>query len=312
MGDQSSSDSSSWLEAAKDTSIGKRAAKYELTDYANLRKAMALQYKGGAQDISRARTAQNQFANLMQQYAQTGGMPQVQDINNANQFANQMFAPQQTALQQAFEQQRMMANRQAGVSGRMANDPILANKLAQGQTQQQALLQSQQGAFAAQYAQQLPGQRVNAMQQYAGLREGLASQALQNRSTLLSLGSQLKGAERQWRVQTGIQHGSQSQSSGGGLGGAIGGALGGAATGLMAFNAFGGPSKTVGDFTATGGAPTIQHGAGAQQAFAGGGGGMSSGGYNGPTGGLPAFATRQAPPPPAGGAFNYNTMTYGF
>lgn len=206
----------------------------------NLRNLLNLQNRGAGRDVSRARGAQNEFATMLQQYAQQGGLPQQTDINMAQGLAGQLFNPQQMALQQSFEQQRMMANRQAGISGRMSNDPVMLNKLAQDQTRQQGLLSAQQGAYGTQLAMNLPQQRMQAMQQYVGLREGLASQALQNRQTLLSLGSQLKGQERDWRYQISNKWGNQQQTSGGGFKGAVEGVFAGASMGANMAQGFGG------------------------------------------------------------------------
>lgn len=174
-------------------------------------------------DVAAATGASRDLGSMLQQYSQSGGMPGQQDIQTANQFAGDIFAPQRTQLQQSFTQQTTDANRQSAMMGRSVDDPILQAKLRTGMMNQEAMLNSQQGAFGAQTAMAMPQQRL----QYAGMRAdvmgNLATQAFQNRAALLQTGAGIAGAERQFRLATATRQ----NESGGGLGGAIEGFMGG-------------------------------------------------------------------------------------
>jgi hypothetical protein len=124
--------------------------------------------------------ANSDLASLLQQYQQGGYMPTAQDNQTARTFAQSQFDPQRVAMNQAFQDQLVQANRSAALTGRSQNDPILRAKLAQEQTRQQAQLESQQGAFATQYAMQQPQQRL----QFAEGRANVLSQNLQQRMGL--------------------------------------------------------------------------------------------------------------------------------
>jgi len=184
----------------------------------------------GAEAIQADTQFQRQFGDFLSQMFQSGGVPTADQINQANQFAGQIFAPQRTAMQQAFQDQITQAQRLAARMGRPGTDPILLNKLAQEQTRQQAMLEAEQGAFAANFAQQLPQQQMNIGAMLSQLRGGLALQALQNRQMMLALGNQLTNSERQFRLATATRTGTnnQTQTGGGGLAGGIAGALTGA------------------------------------------------------------------------------------
>lgn len=192
----------------------------------------------GSTDVAAGYQAQQGLASLLQQQATTGG-PSAANIAQAQQYAQNIFAPQQTAMQQAFTDQNIAANRLAAKLGRAGNDPILRNKLAQEQTRQQAMLQSQQGAFAAEQAQGFQGRQLQLTEALANVRGGLASQAFQNRQNLLQMGQSLAQAERQYRLQTAGQTSTSTSSSGGGLSGAISGALAGFGQGAGAAGALG-------------------------------------------------------------------------
>lgn len=188
----------------------------------------------GQTDVTAGLTAQQDFASRISQLLGMGGT----DVAAGQAFAQQIFAPQQVAMQQAFQDQQVQANRLASRMGRAGYDPILRNKLAQEQTRQQAQLQAQQGAFAAQQSREIPQMQLQMAEQLANVRGGLASQAMQNRMAMLNLGQQLTQSERQYRLDTArrTQMQSQSGSSGGGLGGAIGGLLGGIGGGAGAIS----------------------------------------------------------------------------
>jgi hypothetical protein len=198
----------------------------------------------GASAVTAGLGATNDYASLLQSTLANGGVANASQIGQANQFASQIFAPQQTALNQQFYDQGIQSQRMAAKLGRPGNDPILANKLAQEKTRQQGMLNSQQGSFAAQYADQLPGRQLDLSSSLMNVRNGLATQAFQNRQTLLTLGQQLTNSERNYRLQSaGKTTDSQStQTSGGGLAGAISG-------GLAGFGSFAGSTANMPSFS---------------------------------------------------------------
>lgn len=214
----------------------------------------------GAQDVTNSVDATRDFAGLLDQYSQSGGMPQQGDINAASGFASQVFDPQRTALQQSFVQQNTDMERLSARLGRPVNDPILQAKLRTGFMNQEAMLNSQQGAFGAQTAMQSAGNRVNYASQRANVLGSLATQAFQNRAALLQTGAAIGEAERNFRVQTATR----TNESGGGFGGAIEGLMGGlGAAGKMfgaggAFSSMGSASSGF-DFAG----PNMTSGAGA-------------------------------------------------
>ena len=197
----------------------------------------------GEQDVRNYTGGQRDLAAMLQQYSQGGFQPGQEDITKANGLAEQMFQTQRTQQTQAFQDQLTQANRQAAMSGRGINDPILKAKLAQEQTRQGAMLNAQQGTYAAQYAQSMPGQRLDYAQQRVGVLGGLSQQAWQNQGNVFSMGSNIRGF--------------QDQNRGGGFMGGVGAVLGvagkvgqiaGSVAGAMAGNpaALGG-LKGVGD-----------------------------------------------------------------
>ncbi len=197
----------------------------------------------GAQDVTAGLDSSRSLADMLKAYSQQGGAnPNAQDISSSNQLASGMFQYQRTALGQNFDDQRVQASQQAALMGRSQNDPILRNKLAQEQTRQASLLDSQQGSWAQNYALQQPMQRLGFASQRNDVLGGLASQALANRQAMASMGAGVMGAERNFRVQTGTHYGSQTQSSGGGLQGGLMGALAGAGAGASLMTGFGGMS----------------------------------------------------------------------
>jgi hypothetical protein len=116
--------------------------------------------KAPSTDLGEYGAAAHDYAAQLGQYAQAGAMPSSSDISRANDYAASQFGAQRVAMQQAFDQQLTQANRQAALSGRGVNDPILKAKLAQEQARQQALIDAQQTAFASQFAQQQPKERL--------------------------------------------------------------------------------------------------------------------------------------------------------
>lgn len=205
----------------------------------NLNDLQALLAQGpGASDVQAGTDAQRQLAALFQQASQTGGAPGAQDISQAQGLAAQLFQGQRFAQQQAFEDQRVQASRAQARMGRGSFDPILQNKLAQEQTRQSGQLAADQGAFATQYAMQLPQQRLQMAQQYAGVQAQLASQAMANRQALFNLGNQLQTQGQNFRAGTATTQ--QITPQQGGFGGLLTGLLSGGATGIKAANAFSG------------------------------------------------------------------------
>jgi hypothetical protein len=192
----------------------------------------------GAGDVQAGYNSQLDLAALLKKFSMGGFIPEQNDINTANTFAGQMFQPQQIAMQQAFQDQRMMGNRAMAKMGRGPGDPIMMNKLAQEETRQQAMLGAQQGQFASQFAMNMPTQRLQYAQDHSNLMSGLASQALANRQALLSMGSNLQQAERSYRL--GAANREVTNFSGGGFGGFFAGAAAGAGSGLKAGGAFSG------------------------------------------------------------------------
>lgn len=193
----------------------------------NLNDLQSLLAQGpGAQDVAAGAGAQRSLAELLQQLQQSGGLPGAQDVQAAQSFAGQVFQGQQNALTNAFEDQRVQASRAQARLGRGGFDPVLQNKLAQEQTRQSGQLAADQGAFAAQFAQQLPQQRLGFAQQLAGVRAGLASQAMANRQAVFNLGSQLQQQGQQFRLGSATTTSSQSQP--GGFLGALTGGIAGA------------------------------------------------------------------------------------
>jgi hypothetical protein len=190
----------------------------------------------GQQDVDAGLQSSRGLANMLQQFAQGGYMPNAQDNQQAQQFAASQFQPQQVGLQQQFQGQQQRAAQLASQLGRPVNDPIIQAKLSQEYMQGQERLGASQGAFATNFAMQMPQQRLGYTQQLAEVNNSLASQAMANRQALLSLGSQIKGQEQQFRLGTA----SRTQTGGGGMAGAISGGLGGFGAGMGIANMFGG------------------------------------------------------------------------
>ena len=193
----------------------------------------------GGEDITAALGAQRGFAAQLQAASGTGGLPQAQDIQAAQQLSSQLFAPQQTILNQLFADQSRDAQRQAAIMGRSGDDPVLRARLASQQAQQQQLLGAQQTAQSAQIAAALPGQRLSLAGQRAQVLGGLATQALQNRQALTALGGQLAGQEREFRLATATRRQQQERSVGSRIAGGLSGAFGGLSAGLGVGQSFG-------------------------------------------------------------------------
>jgi hypothetical protein len=187
-------------------------------------------YGPGDSDIQASLSSQRNLAGMYQQASQNGGMPTSGDINTAQGFANDIFASQRMQLQQQFQDQSQTYGRQLAASGRGSTDPVFAAKMYDQLQRQQALLGSQQTGYGSQLALALPQQRLGLAAQGAQVQDALANQALQNRATLLGMGSQIQQSERNFRLATADKWG--QDQSGGGFGGFLTGALGGATAGL--------------------------------------------------------------------------------
>jgi hypothetical protein len=183
----------------------------------------------GESDVTAGLDSTRGLASMLDLYRSTGGLPNESDMNTARNYSNDIFAAQQTALDQGFEQQNIQANRLAAQLGRPVNDPILRAKLAQDQIKQQQMLESQKRGFTSEFAQNLPMQRLGFTAQLADVRNSLASQAMANRQALLGVGQSIQTNERNFRLQQSNrwQTGKNTQESGGGLSGAIGGFMSG-------------------------------------------------------------------------------------
>lgn len=192
----------------------------------------------GLSDVQGGYDSQKELAELLRQYSEGGYNPNGNDINTANSQASNLFRGQQVGLDQAFEQQSIDANRQAALMGRAGNDPILAAKLAQEKTRQQAQLSANQGSLAQQLAMNAPQQRLGYATDRTNIMSGLASQAMANRQALLSMGSNMQANERNYQLATSNKWG--NESSGGGLGGMLTGAISGFGAGASAVNSFSG------------------------------------------------------------------------
>lgn len=152
-------------------------------------------------EVAQGSGAQLDLANMLKRYSETGAVPSMEDITRSQTYAKSQFAPQETAMRQAFESQLTQANRAAAVSGRGVNDPILRAKLAQEQTRQQATLQAQQGAFASQFAQQQPFQRLGFASDRANTLVQRGQTALSGFQNMALVGSQVQNQGYNQRFQ---------------------------------------------------------------------------------------------------------------
>lgn len=200
---------------------GVKASAGALSAYQNLTN------KGpGEQDVMASLGASRDYANTLQNIASSNqGM---YDMQRGNMLAAQQFGGQRNAMNQAFQDQMMQANRAASSAGRSSNDPILRARLAQDQTRQMAQMQADQSAAAMNLGRQsttdmlsLQGSRVNTL-------AGLSQQAFGNQQNVFGMGQQLSQSE--WSRALGKA--SYEQSQGGGFLGGLTGAMGGAAAGL--------------------------------------------------------------------------------
>lgn len=178
----------------------------------------------GQTDVLNASANSTKLQEMLKQYASGGYLPTEADFTTANQFTTQAFKPQQVAMDQAFTGQQERAAQLAARLGRPVNDPVIQNMLSKEYMQGQERMGAEMSAASSQLALQMPQQRLGYTAQLADVSNALASQAMSNRSALLSLGQQVQQSERNWRLNTATR----TQESGGGIGGMINGAIAGA------------------------------------------------------------------------------------
>jgi hypothetical protein len=183
-------------------------------------------------DYAAGNQSTRDLASLLKQYSQSGGLPNQNDISQANGIASNLFSARQTALDQSFTDQNTEAQRLAARLGRPINDPILQAKLRTGFIRQSDLLNSEKSSAAQQLALQLPGQRLGYAQQATGVLNNFGNQALANQQYLFGLGNSIGNQERNFRLKTSDKYSNSSTNLWRGLSGAISGAIGGAGSGL--------------------------------------------------------------------------------
>lgn len=186
----------------------------------------------GEQDIQNGTNSQRDLASMLKEFAAGNYGPTAQD----QETARMQTQPQQVALQQSLRDAEIQQQRQAGLMGRGGNDFTFRNKLNLGAQDAYQMLGAQQSSIASQQ----PFQRLGFQQQLASVQGGLATQALQNRTALLSMGQQIQAAERNFRLGAATRNTTGDQTSGGGTAGMITGAIGGAGSAFGLANMFGG------------------------------------------------------------------------
>ena len=186
----------------------------------------------GQQDVANAYSANNDLAAMLKQYSQGGYAPTQADFSTAQ----QQMAPQYEALRQSQIQQQQQFRQTAAQTGRGPMDFAFQNKLGQNFQNQNMML----GAQQSQLASQQPMQRLGFMQDFATLKSGLATQALQNRLAIASLGSSIRDAGANYRLGAAGNSGYQTGQVGSQQGNMIQGAIAGMGTGLQLYNQFGG------------------------------------------------------------------------
>lgn len=179
----------------------------------------------GTAAVQQGTAAQNLLASDLERLRSEGLRPTGLDIETAQ----AQLEPARVAAEQSFEEEQIRAQRLAAQLNRPINDPIIQAKLSQERIRSQERLGAQESALAVGAA----GQRLGFSQQLAGVRQGLATQALQNRLTLASLGQQVLGQQQAFRTDTATR--TTRGESGGGIGGAISGAFAGAGSLIKAF-----------------------------------------------------------------------------
>ena len=198
---------------APQSELGQAAQKGQLSNYNSYQDLV----NAGANqsDVTSARNQTLSLADMLQQYSQGAFLPNQQDISIANNLSNQLLQP-------SFYQGQIDANRLASQMGRPINDPVIQAKLRQSQA-------LQQGQMATNFAMQFPQQRLGYAQQLTDVRGALASQAMANRQSILSIGGNILGQSNQMQIAGASHQGwdSQNTSSGGGFTGFAKGAMAG-------------------------------------------------------------------------------------
>jgi len=219
--------------AALGAIAGSQAQGPQLSREGQLEREARLAQTGGFQKLediqtgqlgAQANLASENLARLLQQYQTSGGMPTQAQMGAAQQYAQQVTAPQQVALDQAMRQSQQEFARQAGLSGRRTTDFALQTRLGAQRTQGMERLGAAQSQIGAEYANQLSQNTLGYAQQLQGLRQGLMSQAMENRMAIMRLGQGIQTGQQQFRMGTAKQ--------GGGMLGGLTGALSGASAGL--------------------------------------------------------------------------------
>jgi hypothetical protein len=154
----------------------------------------------GMQDVQAGIGSQRDLASMLQNYAQGGFLPGQSDWDTASQFSSRAFRPQEVALNQAHGESTQRMAQLAAQMGRPVNDPILQAKLAQERSQGMERLGASRSAYEAEFAQNLPMQRLGFMGQLSDLRGQLASQAMSNRQAMVSAGSNLEQVSNNFRL----------------------------------------------------------------------------------------------------------------
>lgn len=179
--------------------------------------------------------------NLDRLMAELGQSPSAERIQQAQAFAQNVYAPQQESLQQAFQDQQVNFAQRAAQMGRSSADPILAAKLAQEQIRQQKMLEAEKTNLTAQESINAP---LRQFQNQLSALGGLSQQAIQNRQAVFGLGSDFANTMMNYRLATATRTGTTNETrtsvSGGGLKGVLTGAFGGAQSGFMMGNGIGG------------------------------------------------------------------------
>lgn len=173
------------------------------------------------------------LSNLDKLMQEMGMGPTQARIQQAQSFAQDVFAPRQVALDQSMADFNTAYAQRAAQMGRSSADPILAAKMAQERIRQQQMLAAEQGSFAAQEAINAP-QRQFANQ--FGAMNNLSQAAIQNRQAVFSMGSEFANSLQQYRLATAKRTDTtnqfKDQYSGGGLKGAIAGSFQGWNSGM--------------------------------------------------------------------------------
>jgi hypothetical protein len=256
---KNNSDLSQWTDLGPQTTAGTGTNGSDLDAF---KKLLGYSDAGpGTADITNSLDATKSLGDLLKQYSTQGGnQPTQADVDTSNSLATKLYAARQTGLNQSFTDQTTQAARLAASLGRSVDDPILQAKLRTGMMRQQDSLNAEQQGFAANYAQQMPTQRLAFATDRASLLGNLAQQAFSNRAAILGYGNQLQQQSRQWQLASGKQRQVGEQSStpspfaigagllGLGIGAFTGMAGAGGAGGVAGLTAAGGAAGATGGF----------------------------------------------------------------